>query len=114
MNRAPDSSVSAASANVPGHSTVDIGVARISVRSEKGGGRHQLSGLTVTALRHIAFGPDLNQCGMLVSKIFDGGNRFAIDALERGLARSSGHAVYVYRAGSTKAGPASEFCAGKV
>src|SRR5438067_1053886 len=69
MDGAADTHVGRAAADVAGHGGVDIRVARMRIRRQQRGRRHELTALAVTALRHIQGNPRLlhgvsvPQCG---------------------------------------------------
>src|SRR5215470_9446086 len=70
-----DAWIGAAAADVPRHRIVDVRIARVGLCYEQCGGRHDLAGLAVTALRHIQCEPGrLNPLACSrVSDGFDGG-----------------------------------------
>src|SRR2546422_9971749 len=59
LDRGADPFVGAAAADVARHRGVDVGVSGMRVAREQRGGRHDLAGLAVAALRHIERDPRL-------------------------------------------------------
>ncbi len=60
VNGFANTQVGAAATQVAAHCGIDVGIGWIRDGGQQGGGRHDLSGLAVTALRHIVFDP----CGL--------------------------------------------------
>src|SRR5690606_20676218 len=52
-----DAGVGTAAAEVAGHGAVDVGIARLRVVGEEGGGGHDLAGLAVAALGDVGVAP---------------------------------------------------------
>ena len=57
MHGGANAVVSAATANVAGHGSVDIGVGGIRISRQQGRGGHDLTGLAVTTLGYVQFHP---------------------------------------------------------
>src|SRR3954454_3743523 len=89
--------VGTATANVPAHGVINVGVRRTGVACQQRRGRHDLSGLTIAALHDFVLKPGLlNLCASLrLADRFDGRNLRAADAVDRGDAGSYGGAVDV-------------------
>ena len=64
MNRAAYALVGSAAAQYPGHGGVDLRVIGIGSFSKQRGRRHNLAGLTITALRYALFKSGFNK-GMI-------------------------------------------------
>lgn len=112
MNGAADALVRTASANVARHGGVDIRVGGFRVSGKQGCGRHQLSGLAVTALRHLFRDPRSLQ-GMTrgFRQAFDCRYFPASDARHGNAARSGRRTVEMNRARSALLQTTTEFCA---
>src|SRR5436309_8262168 len=73
MNRLTNSEVCSASADIAAHRIINILVGRLRLAGQQRGGRHELPGLAVAALRHIHFHPRLLQrMRSIRRKAFDG------------------------------------------
>src|SRR6266705_731950 len=109
-----DALVGAAAADV-GHRRVDIGVARLRVFPEQRGGRHDLSGLAVAALRHVERGPGpLHGMRAGRGKPFDVDDSVArFDVADQDGARAPHLAVDVHGTGAALRDPASVLRAGQ-
>lgn len=116
MNTAANARVGAASADVAGEGGIDVGIGGLGVGGEEGDGRHDLTGLAVTALRHVFIDPGLlNGVASVVGSgyAFDGGDGLVGDVGDGGDARPDGFAVEVDGAGAAETHAATEFGAGK-
>src|SRR5437667_3945308 len=100
--------VGAAAADV-GHRRVDIGVARLRVFPEQRGGRHDLPGLAVAALRHVERRPGpLHGMRAGRGKPFDGDDPVAgLEVADQNGARAPHLAVDVHGAGAALRDPAA-------
>src|SRR6185312_5815648 len=109
VDRAADAIVGAAAADVAGHRAIDVLVGRLRVGGEERRGRHDLSRLTVAALRDVLLHPSLLQAAaMLVGQPFDGGHRTAGGGGDRRLARADRPAVQMHGAGAALSHAATE------
>ena len=75
-----DANIGATAAEVARHGGIDVGVGGRGRLLEQGGRRHDLTGLTIAALRHVVFAPGLLQrvhSGRIES--LDGGDRRVAD-----------------------------------
>src|SRR3954447_5538036 len=106
--------VGAATADVPAHGLIDVGVCRTRVACQQRRGRHDLSGLAIAALHDFVLEPGLlNLCaGVRLADRFDRRNLRTADAVDRGDAGPCGDAVDVHGAGATQRGAATELGAG--
>lgn len=105
-----DTGVGTAAANVTVHSRIDVGIAWIGVAVQQGGSAHDLSGLTVTALRYIVFQPGfLNGMITIFRKTFNGSDRLFADGGYRQLAGAHGRSVQMYGTGSALGDAATVF-----
>ena len=57
MNRGANVLIRSTAADIAPHHFVDIGIARVGLLRQQRRGLHDLPGLAVPALRHVAFGP---------------------------------------------------------
>src|ERR1051326_8245312 len=107
MNRVSHAGICPAPAQI-GDLRIDIGVGRVGLPGEKPDRRHDLTGLTVTALGNIAFAPGLLH-GMSSAQALD--RRHFLPGNLAGLchARAHGLAVHMDRAGSAHRYAASVF-----
>jgi hypothetical protein len=79
--------VGGTTAEIAGHGFVDIGVAGVRFLSEQRGGRHNLSGLAVAALRDLFSDPGiLDRVETVCRKTFDGDDSLACRGCEGSLA----------------------------
>jgi hypothetical protein len=98
-----------AAADIPGHNSVNVAIARIGIVLEQSGGLHDLAGLTVSALRNLQFEPRGLQWMLagwvqsLDSRHLCPGNR-----PNPGYARTRGTSFDMHSAGATKTNSASE------
>src|SRR5580704_10146778 len=108
------SRVGHAAADVPGHYGVYVAVTGGGIIFEQRGCLHDLSRLTVPALRNLKLKPCRLQ-RMLALRIepFDRRDLRPSDGAKRGDARSRRASFHVHRAGAAKTDPAAEFGAGE-
>ena len=75
MDGAADGLIGSAAANVVVHGFVDIGVGGLRGFGQQRGGRHDLPGLAIAALRHVFIGPGaLHRMAAIGREAFDGGD----------------------------------------
>jgi hypothetical protein len=97
----PDAYVGSAATEIS-HLTIDIGVARIGIPVEEGGGSHDLTGLAVAALGNIRFHPgNLNWMATVFGQPFDGSNFLTDNGAGWGYAGANGLSIYLHSAGTT-------------
>src|ERR1700728_180112 len=84
MNRLADSRIGAAAAYVAGHCSVDVRVAGSGVVLEQCRRGHDLSGLTIAALRHVEFDPGpLQRVTAALRKALDRRDSFSFERAQR-------------------------------
>src|SRR6185503_6255185 len=104
-----DPQVGSAPADVAIHRRVDLRAGRLGDFYEKSRRRHELTGLTIAALRHVELLPGALQWMRAVGgQALDGGDLFRADCRQLRLARPDGVAVDLHRAGAALADPAAE------
>jgi hypothetical protein len=100
MNRAANSLIGAASADVPVHGGIDFCIRGFGVFASNAAGGHDLSGLTVTALWNLLRDPGLLQrvvrCGDRPSIVVT----FLVPTLDTRTAGSDGGAIQMHGTGS--------------
>src|SRR5688572_23664807 len=83
----PDTLICAAAADVAGHRGVDVRVRRPRLLLEQRGGRHDLAGLAVAALRDVELDPRLlDGMAAIRREAFDRRDRLRADGADRHLA----------------------------
>src|SRR5215510_5323820 len=109
-----DTRIRAAAADVPGHGTVDVRIARLGVGGEQRACRHDLAGLAVPALRHVEREPGGLDflAGGGGADGFDGDDPLADHRRNRRDARPRRLPVDVNGAGAAKGRAAAELRAG--
>jgi hypothetical protein len=113
MNRFANAHVRAASTDVAGHRGVDVFICGRRFGREQRGGRHDLPGLAVAALRYVQFDPCLLQRMTTIRRqAFDRRDRFASHRTHRRDARTSSGAFNVNRASATQRHAATVLGAG--
>ena len=112
MDRFANARIGAAATDV-GHRLVNLRVAWAARFFEERDSGHDLSGLAISALRHLRGNPCFLY-GMQRSvggfEAFDGGNRFACDVADGDAARTGGFAVNMDGARTARRDAATEFC----
>jgi hypothetical protein len=89
-----DAIVRPAAADIARHGAIDVGVRGRAVGREQRGGRHDLTGLTVTALRHGLLDPrGLKRVRAVRRQPLDGRDRPVADRRDRRRARADGPAI---------------------
>src|ERR1700722_15593839 len=110
-----DAGVGRAAADVAAHGRVDVRIARLRVRGQQRGRRHDLAALTVATLRHVEPDPGrLHRLAGRRAQTLDGGYLFALNGGYRRHARAHGGAVDVHRAGAAQRHAAAELGAGEL
>src|SRR6266436_1502438 len=110
-DRGANSRIRAASTEVSAHRGVDVVTRGLRVGPEQCDRRHDLSGLAVTALRHVVLDPRRPDCLRNAGGYcFDGGDFALSDIGKRGLARRDWLPVHVDGAGAAERLPAPELC----
>src|SRR5882724_2089316 len=103
MNRAADALIRPTAADVPRHAVVNVCIAGICFLTQQDGSGHNLSGLTVPALRDILSYPRLLQRTREVRRQpFDSHDFFARRTGQWRYTRTHRFAIKVYRAGATQ------------
>ena len=109
MNGFADSKIRSATADIARHSRVDMSVSGFRCLREQRSGRHDLSGLTVTALWNVNLLPGfLQRMGSVSGQPFDGRDRFAADCSDLSLASAYRVSIDVNGAGSAGADAATK------
>src|ERR1700761_7951726 len=110
VDRLADAQIRAASAQIAIHRRVYVLVGRVRVRTEQGGSRHNLAGLTVATLRNVNLAPSLLQ-GMraIGRKAFDGGDVRVLRTPDGCQAGAHGFAAKMYRTGAALANATAVF-----
>src|SRR5579863_6974274 len=82
MDGAADTHIGAAAADIARHRRVNVGIVGIGRAVQKRGGRHDLAGLAIAALRHVFRDPGLLHLVQLavLRKAFDGGDGVPLGA----------------------------------
>src|SRR5687767_12002621 len=110
VDRRADAWIGAAAAEVALHRGGNVGVARLRVGREQGGGAHDLARLAVAALRHIQLPPGglhlLARLGR--ADRLDRGHLLAYRGRDRGAARAHRLAVQMHRARAAQLHAAAE------
>jgi hypothetical protein len=85
FDRGADAVIGAAPADIAAHCGIDLGVARVRIAGQQFGGRHDLPGLTIAALRHVELHPRRLQFfpDRMSGDAFDGGDGGGADAGDR-------------------------------
>src|SRR6266403_4772475 len=110
-DRGANSRIRAASTEVSAHRGVDVVTRGLRVGPEQCDRRHDLSGLAVTALRHVVLDPRRPDClRNAPSYCFDGGDFAVSDIGKRGLARTDWLPVHVDGACAAERLPAPKLC----
>src|SRR5436190_7627118 len=103
MNRAADALIRPTTADVPRHAVVNVCIAGICILTQQDGSGHNLSGLTIPALRDILSYPRLLQRTREVRRQpFDSHDFFARRTGQCRYTRTHRLAIKVYRAGATQ------------
>ncbi len=99
FHRGADAWIGATAANVAGQRLIDVAISRLRDLRQQRRRRHDLPGLTVTALHHIEFGPGLlHRVRTVGGQAFDGENFLPIGHGRGGRdARAQRRAVDVHR-----------------
>src|SRR5437867_10554003 len=109
MNSAADSLICSASADVPRHGGVNFRIGWFRFFRKQRRSRHQLTRLTVAALRHLLGDPGgLQRVARGRRKSFDGRDLLRSHIRYRGTAGTNSHSIEVDRAGSALLQSASE------
>src|SRR5215475_1448397 len=115
MNRFANALIGAAAANVAAHEVVDIGVGGFRLLAKQRHGRHDLPGLTITALRNVLFHPSLlYRMASVRGQPFDCRDFLSRHRRYRCDAGASRLAINVNCTRATKRHATAEFCAGQV
>src|SRR5262245_28246321 len=113
-DRLDDPLIGSAPAEIVGHRSLDLGLGGILALGEQGGGRHDLTALTVAALRDTDLDPrSLDRMRAVAGQPFDGGDPLADGGGRRQLARLHRLSVDMDRAGAAARDAASVFGAGE-
>src|SRR6516162_3265382 len=106
-----DAHVSAATADVSRHRSVDVGIVGVWRRSEQRGRRHDLPGLAVAALNDFEIEPGLLHLGARRGRAdaFDGGDGAVLQRADRKNAGTHWLAVDMHGAGAALRDAAAEF-----
>jgi hypothetical protein len=103
MDRLADARIGAAPTEVPGHGGIDVRVARSRLGCEQRGRRHDLSRLTVAALRNVELDPGaLHGVAAIGGQPLDGSHSLAGERAERQHAGAHCGPVDVHRAGAAQ------------
>ncbi|CAI8695958.1 hypothetical protein EMIT0111MI5_30370 [Burkholderia sp. IT-111MI5] len=114
MDRGPDAGVGRTAAQVAVHRGVDVRVGRFRVLFEQCGGRHDLAGLAIAALRNLLLDPrGLDGLRGLALQALDRRDVLAGDTGERQHARADGLAFEMHRARAALRHAAAELRAGQ-
>ena len=114
MNGAPDPLIGGATADIPGHGSVDFIDAWMGIAAQQSGGLHDLAGLAIAALRHLLRDPRaLNRMGTALGEPFNCGDPPAGGGRYRRLAGMHSLAVDVNRAGAAQPKAAPVLCSGQ-
>src|SRR6266404_1193310 len=114
LDGAEDAWIGAAATNIPVHVTNDVVAARILLACEQRSRLHDLSGLAVTALRHLQIHPGLLQRMVAIGReAFDGGNSLPRYRCDRRLTGTHGATVQMHGTSAAHPGAATIFRAGK-
>src|ERR1035438_10341545 len=98
MDGLPDARIGSAAAEVAAHGGVDVSVGGMRGVGQESGGRHDLAGLTVAALRHVeGFPGGLHGMKPVGRKAFNSGDGLAGHRADMGHAGANGMAVSEYR-----------------
>src|SRR5436190_19716000 len=112
MDRTADADISSAAADV-GQISVDIGVGWLRMVFQECNGRHDLSGLAVTALRDILGKPGLLHGVLRIRRqAFDGCDALVGNVPDLNATGADGLAVYMNGAGTALRNAAAEFRTG--
>ena len=115
MNCAADALIRPTAADVPRHAIVNIRLTWTRFLAQQDGSGHDLSGLTIPALRNILGDPRLLQRTREVGRQpFDGHDFFARRTGQRRYTRPHRFAIQMYRAGATQCHAAAELGAGEL
>lgn len=115
---ASNAGIGAAPAEVAGHISIDVAVTRRRVFSQESGGRHDLSGLTISALWNRVVYPGLLygvEVGVRcrASEAFDGGDVLSSNICWSGLTAPHRFSIHMNGAGAASADATSELCSYK-
>src|SRR2546425_5893744 len=115
MNGAPDARIRSRATDVACHADADLLVCWLRPFAEQHSSGHDLSGLTIPALRHILRDPRLLQrTSELWRKPLDAHDLLAGRARYRRHTRAHRFAVEMHRARATQRHAEAEFCAGEL
>src|SRR5271168_186066 len=105
-----DSNIRPATTDISCHRGIDIAIIGVWIVSEQGGGRHDLTGLTVATLNHFKIEPGLLDLGSGAAKAnaLNRCDRAIADEPNRKLTRSNGYTVDMDGAGAAKGNPATK------
>src|ERR1700756_2851800 len=110
LDRSADALISAASADVPRHSSIDVVIRRLWRVLQECRRRHDLAGLAIAALHHLKLQPCLLQgrALRLVADRLDRGDRTIADAVDPRLAGADRLTADMHGAGAAKRLAAAE------
>jgi hypothetical protein len=116
FDRGANSRIGAAAADIARQRLINVGIRRLRDLRQQGRSRHDLSGLTVTALHHIKFGPGLlHRVRTVEGQALDGQDFLPVGhGRGRGNARTQRRAIDVHRAGTALGHATTELGAGQV
>src|SRR5207302_11229967 len=99
LDRFTNALISAAAADIALHRRINVGIGRLRIFFEQRGGAHDLSALTVAALRDVRLPPRLLQ-GMrgALAKTFNRYDILAANGFHRPLATARGRAIQMNHA----------------
>jgi hypothetical protein len=114
MNGSTDALICSATADIPRHRRVNIGIAGLRRGHQQRSRGHDLARLAVAALHHIEIEPRPLQRSTLRRRTYplDGGDGALADAADRRNAGSTRYAVDNHRAGAAQCNPAAELGTG--
>ena len=116
LDRGADARVGAAAADIAHHRGVDLGVVRMRIGRQQFGRRHDLAGLTITALRHVELHPRRLQSlpHRVRRHALDRGDGGTADGRDRSHAGAHRPAVEMDGASAAQPGAAAELAAFQV
>src|SRR6195256_3064563 len=114
MDRGAYALVGAAAAQIAGHRGVDVGIRRLRGVRQQGRRRHDLTGLTIAALRDVQLDPGLlYRMAAIGRQTLDGGHAPRADRVHRRDARADWLPIQVHGARTAQGHAAAELGAGQ-